>query len=198
MVKKQLRDSEKRPRGQPLPGRSVESQFGKNFSCLFHKTLGRLRTMRNGYKLLFPLTALLLTTLLVFLKPAPQGLGTHQALGLPPCLFLTLTGLICPSCGLTTSWTHFVHGNFLQAWQSHLLGPPLYILFMLLSAAMLLSYFREGSPVFSAISAWLKKHLHRITYGALSIYFGAWIIQLVLKISDQGWKSPNITWLIPH
>ena len=45
------------------------------------------------------------------LKPDPRGMGTHQQLGLPPCTFYEITGIPCPSCGMTTSFSHFVHGN---------------------------------------------------------------------------------------
>lgn len=50
-----------------------------------------------------------------WLEPNPQGFGTHQQLGLPPCTFLTLTGLPCPSCGMTTCFAHFTRGHWRQA-----------------------------------------------------------------------------------
>lgn len=49
------------------------------------------------------------------LTPSSTGVGTHEQLGFPACGFLTLTGWPCPSCGLTTSFTHLVHGNVVQA-----------------------------------------------------------------------------------
>lgn len=49
------------------------------------------------------------------LEPDPRGFGTHQRLGLPPCTFRTLFDIPCPSCGMTTSFSHFTHGNILPA-----------------------------------------------------------------------------------
>ena len=48
------------------------------------------------------------------LRPSPDGYGSHTALGLASCQFMQRTGLPCPSCGMTTSWTWFARGN-LQA-----------------------------------------------------------------------------------
>lgn len=48
----------------------------------------------------------------VWLTPDPRGFGTHQQLGMPPCTFRTLIGVNCPHCGLTTSFSWFVRGEF--------------------------------------------------------------------------------------
>lgn len=56
------------------------------------------------------------------LDPDPRGFGTHTRLGLPPCTFRALCGIPCPSCGMTTSFSHFVHGNVLQAIRANVGG----------------------------------------------------------------------------
>ncbi|MFB3893718.1 MAG: DUF2752 domain-containing protein [Phycisphaerae bacterium] len=49
------------------------------------------------------------------LTPRAAGHGTHEELGLPPCAMLANTGWPCPSCGLTTSVSAAVHGQFAAA-----------------------------------------------------------------------------------
>ena len=63
----------------------------------------------------------LITLLIVAmcLKPSPKGFGTHTQLGLNPCSFTTIVGFRCPSCGMTTSWAHFVRGNIIQSLKSN-------------------------------------------------------------------------------
>ncbi len=63
------------------------------------------------------------------LRPDPSGHGTHQELGLPPCPSALLFDRPCPGCGLTTSWTALLHGQWRSAFEAHPLGPPLYLLF---------------------------------------------------------------------
>jgi hypothetical protein len=52
--------------------------------------------------------------------------GLHTRLHLPPCLFLAITGLPCPFCGLTTSFTLLTHGTLGRAFLANPSGPPLY------------------------------------------------------------------------
>lgn len=54
-------------------------------------------------------------SLSVYLSPSPRGFGTHEQLGLAPCSFEYLTSLPCPSCGMTTSFSHFVRGQWPRA-----------------------------------------------------------------------------------
>jgi hypothetical protein len=58
----------------------------------------------------------------VNLNPSPLGMGTHQSLGLPPCSFVTIFGVRCPTCGMTTSFSHFVRGQWMSAAQANIAG----------------------------------------------------------------------------
>ena len=49
------------------------------------------------------------------LTPSEAGLGTHHQLGLPQCSVRAIFGVRCPSCGMTTSWAHFMRGNLLAS-----------------------------------------------------------------------------------
>jgi hypothetical protein len=60
----------------------------------------------------------------VCIVPSPKGYGTHTQIGLgswklQQCSFKQLVGVRCPSCGMTTSWAHFVRGHWLQAVQAN-------------------------------------------------------------------------------
>jgi hypothetical protein len=56
------------------------------------------------------------------LVPDPRGYGTHTQLGLRPCTFATLTGRLCPTCGMTTSFAWFVRGRIDRSWQANPAG----------------------------------------------------------------------------
>jgi len=45
------------------------------------------------------------------LTPDPRGHGTHEKLGMPPCLTATLFHIPCPFCGMTTSFAWMAHGH---------------------------------------------------------------------------------------
>ncbi len=51
----------------------------------------------------------------LWLRPDEQGIGTHRQFGLPPCGFLSLTGLPCATCGCTTAFALAVDGQLLRA-----------------------------------------------------------------------------------
>jgi hypothetical protein len=50
-----------------------------------------------------------------WVTPDKRGFGTHEQLGLPPCAFRVITGIPCPSCGMTTSFAYVVRGQLLVA-----------------------------------------------------------------------------------
>jgi hypothetical protein len=57
-----------------------------------------------------------------FLRPNPAGHGTHQQLGLPPCSFIVLFGIRCPTCGMTTAWACAMHGRWGDALRANVGG----------------------------------------------------------------------------
>ena len=63
-----------------------------------------------------------------WLDPDPSGHGTHTQLGLPACGFFLMTSLPCPGCGLTTSFAHMARFDLVQAFASHPIGVPLFLL----------------------------------------------------------------------
>lgn len=64
---------------------------------------------------------LVLALLQVYL---PSGGRLRSALTAVRCPFREATGLRCPLCGLTTSGTLTLRGDFSAALHAHLLGPP--------------------------------------------------------------------------
>ena len=78
--------------------------------------------MRRFVAAISALTPLTLLIVARFLSPSQQGLGTHQQLGLPPCSMRVMFGIRCPGCGMTTSWSHFTRGQWLQSLQSNIGG----------------------------------------------------------------------------
>ena len=78
------------------------------------------------------------------LEPSSRGFGTHQQLGLAQCSMLSLTGgtMRCPSCGMTTSWSHMMRGQVLGALQSNVGGTLLAVAAMISGPWMLVSGLR--------------------------------------------------------
>jgi hypothetical protein len=75
-------------------------------------------------------TALALTAVFavaVWLNPyhddgSPRRMATHQNMGLPPCTFYASTGLPCPSCGMTTSFSLLMHGDLANSLRANAAG----------------------------------------------------------------------------
>jgi len=85
---------------------------------------------------------LVVTAASLWLTPNPSGHGTHTELGLPPCPSVALFGLLCPGCGLTTSFAALTHGQIGLAFEAHPFGPILYALFTLTAIACLFGWWK--------------------------------------------------------
>ncbi len=63
-------------------------------------------------------------------------------MGLPPCSFQQVFGRPCPSCGMTTAWSHFVRGQFLKSFDANLGGAFLALAALIASPWMLITAWR--------------------------------------------------------
>lgn len=62
------------------------------------------------------------------LKPASQGHGTHQQLGLPACTWAAWFGRPCPTCGMTTAFARAADADLLGALHTQPAGAFLAVL----------------------------------------------------------------------
>lgn len=113
----------------------------------------------------------------------PRRWGTHEQLGLPPCTFHRLTGWPCPSCGLTTSFSLLMHGDWRPALAANPIGPIL-----ALTAAVLASWFSlagitghslglPGWHSLSTMAAW----------SILILVLGCWLLRLAIFLCQGNW-----------
>jgi hypothetical protein len=100
---------------------------------------GHLRALNI---LLFIGAALVLVTA-VLLEPDPSGVGTHQQLGLPPCVILSLFGIPCPLCGMTTSFALMADGDLAEAFQTQ---PFAAVLFLVTALSAIVSGLELAAP----------------------------------------------------
>jgi hypothetical protein len=80
-----------------------------------------------------------------WLTPSPDGVGTHEQLGLPPCGVLAWLGVPCPACGLTTSFAHLARFDLIAGLRAQPLGFPLFALTLALVPLSALSFWRKAS-----------------------------------------------------
>jgi Protein of unknown function (DUF2752) len=71
---------------------------------------------------------------------------THLQLGLPPCTFRSMTGVPCPSCGMTTSFALLMHGDLENSLRANAVGT-------------LLALFGLAVIPWSLASVWRKRPL---------------------------------------
>lgn len=118
-------------------------------------------SQRISWLILFVLASVALSVAL-WLEPNPQGHGTHTQLGLPPCGFLVVTGLPCPGCGMTTSFSNMVRADVVAAALANPFGIPLSLATMFFIPLSILGIIRDWHVLdvfdalrFDRIALWL-------------------------------------------
>ncbi|MGN6545824.1 MAG: DUF2752 domain-containing protein [Aureliella sp.] len=109
------------------------------------------------------------------LSPSPLGYGTHQQLGLPPCTSVALLGLRCPACGMTTSWSYAMRGQWGSALNANAGGLGL-VLIALAYIPAFCYYLARG---YWSRHGWLSFSLALSLSAALLVAAGQWLTRLM-------------------
>lgn len=114
--------------------------------------------------------------LAAYLEPSPNGLGTHSQLNLPPCGWIAIIDLPCPTCGMTTAFAHAADGHFVASFLTQPMGAVLAIVVaMALPIALYVAI--TGSPVASIFTRlWGRRAGWAIALGV----GGAWIYKILV------------------
>ena len=109
---------------------------------------------------------------------AARRMETHLQLGLPECTFKRVTGLPCPSCGMTTSFALMMHGDFSDAMRANSVGVMLALtLLAAIPWCLASALWRRTLFVLSA-----ERALMVIVIGLLSLMLVRWAVIVGLKL----------------
>jgi hypothetical protein len=134
---------------------------------------GSLIAMAAGLVMLFGLA--------LWLKPydpdgRPLRMETHRQLGLPECTFYRMTGLPCPSCGLTTSFALWVRADLWNSLRANAVGTLMAAGFLALIPWSLVSAAR-GKLI--GVRSW-ERTMTALVAIFLVLLLGRWLIVLGL------------------
>ncbi len=131
--------------------------------------------------LLVFLSAAAILAVAVYLPPDARGFGTHQQLGFGPCGMLLTTGYPCPTCGMTTAFSHTVRGQVVAALRAQASG----FAFAVLTIAMLLGSLWtlvSGRVPLAALGYRLTPY--RVAIALIVLFFGGWGVKIVVGLAD--------------
>ena len=109
-----------------------------------------------------------------WIQPDPRGIGSHQQLGMPPCVSIVLFGVSCPTCGMTTAFAHTVRGELWSAFNAQPAG------FLLALATIAAAGLSLGTLLTGKVwhVNWYRVPPTRVTVAVLLIVLGGWIFKI--------------------
>jgi Protein of unknown function (DUF2752) len=155
---------------------------------IFTRCIGPVRISWLERLAAFAVALTCLTVLIIgaWLRPDPSGMGTHQQLGLPACVWLRLYGIPCPACGFTTAFSYYSHGN----WIASLFVQPMGFVLAMLAAMMAWVGFyiaATGRPVHRLVANYWTQWT---VIWLLGMFLAAWAYKIVLTLTHHdGWRG---------
>jgi len=137
----------------------------------------RLRPLERIARLTFGFVVLGVLGTAWTLQPSPSGFGTHEQLGLPPCAMVRWFGLRCPTCGMTTAWSHCVRGQWRQALRASVSGTMLAVAAAVVGLAAVVSGLTGISGPKISMAAFNQTLLT-----VLGVIVGEWVIRMVFRL----------------
>jgi Protein of unknown function (DUF2752) len=104
-----------------------------------------------------------------------RTMETHRQLGLPPCTFKVITGLPCPSCGMTTSFSLLMHGDVVHSLWANPVGTLLAVFCLALIPWSVASAYL-GRPLFILS---VEVALMRVLIVLIGLMVVRWVIVLI-------------------
>ena len=110
----------------------------------------------------------------------PMRMASHTTLGMPACRFKEMTGMPCPSCGMTTSFAMLVRGDIVNSLRANWVGTGLAVFCALIVPWSLISTVR-ARYLFVRRIEWVLGFL----VGAFTILMlGRWGVVLLMSVFD--------------
>jgi hypothetical protein len=110
------------------------------------------------------------------LTPDPAGHGTHHQLGLPACNWMkSPINMPCPTCGMTTSFSHAVRGEVLQAVRAQPFG---FLLAIATGCALLMGLYvaATAAPVMGLLGRLWRP---RVIWTLVALFAAAWLFKIL-------------------
>ena len=74
------------------------------------------------------------------------------------CIFTRLTGIYCPSCGMTRAFKAILHFNFIEAFSLNILSIPLFIFLIIFIINLLIDIFKKRYSFISKLLNFFSKY----------------------------------------
>lgn len=116
----------------------------------------------------------------VYLEPDPRGYGTAEQLGTGPCGMLVMTGLPCPTCGMTTAFAHTVRGQWLRAFR---VQPAGFVLALGTLGVVGVSAWALVRGRWPRLGLWFITP-HRLFLWLLIVLLGSWLFKICVGLMD--------------
>lgn len=114
----------------------------------------------------------------------PRRMGTHEQLLKVECNFKRMTGVPCPSCGMTTSFAFLVRGDVPNSLRANAVGTLLAVCWLL-------------TIPWALASAWRNRlvgirSLERALVWSAAIFFGLMLLRWVIVLAI-GWYNGTLS-----
>jgi len=164
--------------------RTTELAGGKSPAGRSDEELLRSRTLERIAHVVLAATAWIALGVAWMLEPSPEGLGTHEQLGMAPCGFYRMFGIPCPTCGMTTAFACLAHGDVAGALVAQPFALVLFALTVTSAVTLTWSLIRGRSllpklyspkvpwVIHGFLLLWLASWAFKIAYGRITGGYG--------------------------